>query len=81
MVANLPGNAIAVAFAIDLEAEGIKVNAVTPGFTAESVQQAAPKSSPAALYPQVIIGASPEMLFRGSPQPDIVFTPDHLHYR
>lgn len=43
-------NAITVAFAIDLEAEGIKVNAVTPGFTStalnnyegtETVQQGA----------------------------------------
>lgn len=43
-------NAITMAFAIDLEAEGIKVNAVTPGFTAtalnnfegtETVQQGA----------------------------------------
>ena len=30
-------NAITVAFAIDLEAEGIKVNAVTPGFTATAL--------------------------------------------
>lgn len=30
-------NAITMAFAIDLEAEGIKVNAVTPGFTATAL--------------------------------------------
>lgn len=30
-------NAITLAFAIDLEAEGIKVNAVTPGFTATAL--------------------------------------------
>lgn len=30
-------NALTVAFAIDLEAEGIKVNAVTPGFTATAL--------------------------------------------
>ncbi len=30
-------NAITVAFAIDLEAEGIKVNAVTPGFTSTAL--------------------------------------------
>jgi NAD(P)-dependent dehydrogenase (short-subunit alcohol dehydrogenase family) len=30
-------NAITLAFAIDLEAEGIKVNAVTPGYTATAL--------------------------------------------
>lgn len=51
-------NAITVAFAIDLEAEGIKVNAVTPGFTAtalnnyegtETVQQGAAEAVRVAL--------------------------------
>jgi len=51
-------NAITLAFAIDLEAEGIKVNAVTPGFTAtalnnfegtETVQQGAAEAVRVAL--------------------------------
>ncbi|WP_108461375.1 SDR family NAD(P)-dependent oxidoreductase [Devosia naphthalenivorans] len=51
-------NAITMAFAIDLEAEGIKVNAVTPGFTAtalnnyegtETVQQGAAEAVRVAL--------------------------------
>ncbi|WP_309083213.1 SDR family NAD(P)-dependent oxidoreductase [Chelativorans sp.] len=51
-------NAITLAFAIDLEAEGIKVNAVTPGFTrtalnnyegTESVQQGAAEAVRVAL--------------------------------
>ena len=51
-------NAITVAFAIDLEAEGIKVNAVTPGFTStalnnyegtETVQQGAAEAVRVAL--------------------------------
>ncbi|HEV7344447.1 MAG TPA: SDR family NAD(P)-dependent oxidoreductase [Devosia sp.] len=51
-------NAITLAFAIDLKAEGIKVNAVTPGFTAtalnnyegtETVQQGAAEAVRVAL--------------------------------
>lgn len=64
-------NAITLAFAIDLEAEGIKVNAVTPGFTStalnnyegtETVQQGAAEAVRVAL-----LGSdSPTGTFTGS---------------
>lgn len=64
-------NAITLAFAIDLEAEGIKVNAVTPGFTAtalnnyegtETVQQGAAEAVRVAL----LGGDAPTGAFTGS---------------
>lgn len=64
-------NAITLAFAIDLEAEGIKVNAVTPGFTAtalnnyegtETVQQGAAEAVRVAL----LGGDAPTGTFTGS---------------
>ncbi len=63
-------NAITLAFAIDLEAEGIKVNAVTPGFTStaltnyegtETVQQGAAEAVRVALS-----GEAPTGTFTGS---------------
>lgn len=63
-------NAITVAFAIDLEAEGIKVNAVTPGFTStalnnyegtETVQQGAAEAVRLAL-----LGEGPTGTFTAS---------------
>ena len=70
-------NAITLAFAIDLEAEGIKVNAVTPGYTAtalnnyegtETVEQGAAEAVRVAL----LGGNAPTGTFTGSinePQP------------
>ncbi len=64
-------NAVTVAFAIDLEAEGIRVNAVTPGFTAtalnnyegtETVQQGAAEAVRVAL----LGGDAPTGTFTGS---------------
>lgn len=64
-------NAVTVAFAIDLEAEGIRVNAVTPGFTAtalnnyegtETVQQGAAEAVRVAL----LGGNAPTGTFTGS---------------
>ena len=64
-------NAVTLAFAIDLEAEGIKVNAVTPGFTAtalnnyegtETVQQGAAEAVRVAL----LGGDAPTGTFTGS---------------
>ena len=64
-------NAITLAFAIDLEAEGIKVNAVTPGFTAtalnnyegtETVQRGAAEAVRVAL----LGGDAPTGSFTGS---------------
>ena len=64
-------NAVTLAFAIDLEAEGIKVNAVTPGFTAtalnnyegtETVQQGAAEAVRVAL----LGGGAPTGTFTGS---------------
>lgn len=64
-------NAITLAFAIDLEAEGIKVNAVTPGFTStalnnfegtETVEQGAAEAVRVAL----LGGDGPSGTFTGS---------------